>query len=62
MHPPIGRHDVFGLSVRLCVRASLSSTCRFQSAVALAIGNGSVPKIIINNTPNLFFKLQSTFW
>ena len=27
----------------------------------VGIGNESVPKIIINNTINLFFKLQSAF-
>ena len=26
------------------------------------IGNESVPKIVINNTINLFLKLQSAFW
>ena len=26
------------------------------------IGNESVPKVIINDTVNLFFKLQSAFW
>jgi len=28
----------------------------------LAIGNESVPKIIINNTVDLFLKLQLAFW
>ena len=27
-----------------------------------AIANESVPKLIINSTINLFFKLQSAFW
>ena len=27
-----------------------------------AIGNESVPRIITNNTINLFFKLQAAFW
>ena len=26
------------------------------------IGNESVPKIVINNAVNLFFKLQPAFW
>jgi len=30
--------------------------------IKLAIGNESLPKIIMNNTMNLFLKLQSAFW
>jgi len=33
-----------------------------NSVLAASMGNESVPKIIINNTINLFLKLQSAFW
>ena len=48
----------------LDVRQSVSTLCLARRLADFAgIGNESVPKIIINETVNLFFfKLQSAFW
>jgi len=62
--PKIGRREFYGERKLMTVIAVThdNENTRLTSDCCNCTGHESVPKIIINDTLNLFFKLQLAFW